>query len=956
MHDHAPGELVGNRYRIEGVLGRGGIGTTYLAEDIELGSRVAIKRLWLWHQHDWKVLELFEREARVLAGLTHPAIPRYLGHFQTETEHGPCFYLVQTLAAGRALSARVDQGWRPDERTIRWLADELLKVLEYLHSLSPPVIHRDIKPENLVLADDQRLFLVDFGAVRDTYRSTVSHGSTVVGTFGYMAPEQFTGHAVPATDLYGTGALLVYLLTQLSTAQLTQKNGRIDFRRHVKPSPGFALWLDRMLEPRLERRFESAAQARQELGRCDSARRRSALRLVLTTAAASLVVVPAAAAAGLYLWPQADSGETRPDDSLTPWRGPTASSGRLRLVRTLSGHWSAVLGLAFTRDGSRLVTTSNDSTVKLWNVDSGEVIRSFVGHRGRVDSAAISPNDELLLTSGRDGVRIWDLETGAGLRAPKDRPGEPYSVAISADGIRGAAGYGDGHAVIFKLADATEERSVQHGGRVFGVAFTPDSRQLVTSGHDGKLRVWSVSDGSGWELGAHRGPISDIVVSPDGETVASAGDDRLVKIWSLRSRRLMRALEGHRDEAWSAGFAPDGKLLVSSGKDGVLKLWDVYSGAGKEHVDANPRGVIRVRFTPNGKRIAAATGANTVQLWDLVTPSWRPPVISSPVAHVKKKVPDDAPEAERLLAQAQPLLDDAERFDSVRRGQTLLRQALAIDPKLAGVHVGLAIAEHRLGFRRGMDFDPESLKRAHAHVDRALELDPKSFDAQLRRAYIFRFQADIPRAQAAAERAREIEPDNVRLPLFFARLANQRNAPDEAAMHARVVIEKTDDPQLLAAAYSELLDVYRARQEWDASDEIYRSLLALEPDSAWTRGNYASFLNRRGRWDDAIAMAKQALEKMDYPMGRLTLANAYAGKAGEVLSEKTATDDRLATAEKLIEQAFETHPRCADAHYARGLLQLRRKNDAAARRDFRRALELEKDHRGATAALAQLDR
>jgi WD40 repeat protein/Tfp pilus assembly protein PilF len=862
---------------------------------------------------------------------------------------------VQALAAGRPLSAWVEQGWRPDERSIRWLADELLKVLEYLHGRSPPVIHRDIKPENVLLADDQRLCLVDFGAVRDSYRSTLSPGSTVVGTFGYMAPEQFTGHAVPATDLYGTGALLVYLLTQLSAVQLAQKNGRIDFRRHVKPSPGFALWLDRMLEPRLERRFESAARARQELERCDSARRRAAARFALTTAAASLIVVPAAAAAGLYLWPQPQSRETPRDDSLTPWRGPAVNSGRLRLVRTLSGHWSAVLGLAFTKDGNRLVTTSNDATVKLWNLDSGEVIRSFVGHRGRVDSAAISPDDALLLTSGRDGVRIWELETGAGLRAPKARSGEPYKVAISADGIRAAAGYSDGHAVIFKLADATEERSVQHGGRVFAIAFTPDSRQLVTSGHDGKIRVWNVSDGSGWELGTHRGPISDVVVSPDGETVASAGDDRLVKIWSLRSRRLMRALEGHRDEAWSAAFAPDGKLLVSSGKDGVLKLWDVYSGAGKEHADASPRGVIRVRFAPNGRRIAAGTGANTVQLWELVTPSWRPPVISSPVARVKKTMSDDATEAERLLAQAQPLLDDAARFDNLRRGQALLRQARAIDPKLVGVHVGLAIAEHRLGFKRGLEFDPESLKRAHAHVDRALELDPKSFDARLRRAYILRFQADIPGAQAAADRARELEPENPQLLIFFARLANQRNAHDEAAMHARAVIEKTDDPQLLSPAYTELLDVYRVRQEWDAAEETHRSLLNLEPDSAWTRGNYAAFLNRRGRWDDAIAMAKQALAKMDYPMGRLTLANAYAGKAVEVLSEKAPPNDRLTRAEKLIDEAFETHPQCANAHYARGLLQLRRKKHATARRSFQRALELEKNHRGATAALAQLD-
>jgi serine/threonine protein kinase len=258
---HQIDEIVGDRYQIKDVLGQGGMGTTYAAIDLQTQQPVALKALELRRMTDWKVLELFEREAKVLSYLQHPAIPRYLDYFQVDTLNDCSFYLVQELAQGRSLAALVQAGYRFEETEVQKIAAQVLEVLRYLHALKPPVIHRDLKPQNLIRREDGQLFVVDFGAVQDTYRDTLMYGSTIVGTYGYMAPEQLQGKAYPATDFYGLAATLLFLLTHESPADLPQRRLKIDFRSRLELSPAFADWLDSMIAPAVEDRFTSANNA-----------------------------------------------------------------------------------------------------------------------------------------------------------------------------------------------------------------------------------------------------------------------------------------------------------------------------------------------------------------------------------------------------------------------------------------------------------------------------------------------------------------------------------------------------------------------------------------------------------------------------------------------------------------------------------------------------------------------
>ncbi|NEQ65337.1 MAG: serine/threonine protein kinase [Symploca sp. SIO2D2] len=258
---HQPGEIIAQRYRIVKVLGQGGTGVTYEAQDESSNQRIALKKMSLRRLREWKDLELFEREAKVLSYLDHPTIPKYLDYFEVDTPENRLFYIVQELAPGRSLFSLVEQGWRGTEDEVKDIACQILETLIYLHSLKPPIIHRDIKPQNLIRHEDGQMSLVDFGSVRQAYWNRRNQGVTVVGTFGYMAPEQDRGQAYPASDLYGLAATLLFLLTHRPISELPQRRLKIDFRSRIQVTPELADWLEKMLEPLVEDRFLSARAA-----------------------------------------------------------------------------------------------------------------------------------------------------------------------------------------------------------------------------------------------------------------------------------------------------------------------------------------------------------------------------------------------------------------------------------------------------------------------------------------------------------------------------------------------------------------------------------------------------------------------------------------------------------------------------------------------------------------------
>lgn len=258
-------QVLGDRYQTVELLGKKAGRQTWLAQDLQTQTQVVVKLLTFSSDFEWDDLKLFEREAETLQALTHPAIPRYLNHFEFDAANGKGFALVQTYIEARSLEQHLKAGRTFSEAELKQIAKELLGILSYLHDRQPPVIHRDIKPSNVLLTNRSgnsagQVYLVDFGSVQ-TLAAKEGGTITVVGTYGYMPPEQFGGRAVPASDLYSLGATLIYLATGRHPADLPQVDLRLQFEPLANLSPGLIRWLQWMVEPSLSQRLVSTQAA-----------------------------------------------------------------------------------------------------------------------------------------------------------------------------------------------------------------------------------------------------------------------------------------------------------------------------------------------------------------------------------------------------------------------------------------------------------------------------------------------------------------------------------------------------------------------------------------------------------------------------------------------------------------------------------------------------------------------
>jgi serine/threonine protein kinase len=245
------GALIGGRYRLGGKLGKGSQGEIFLARDEKTKEEVVVKRLT--PRGTWKSFELFEREAKVLSQLRHAGVPR---HIATIEEPPGTFNLVMARAPGENLRDLATRR-RLSETELRDILVRCLEILDYLHTRVPAVIHRDIKPSNIVRAPNGVCSLVDFGGVLDAARER--GGSTIVGTFGYMAPEQLHGQVKPATDLYALGATIVALAGGIEPEDVPRKGLRMDLDKHLPQlDPGFRGALSAMTDPDPDKRPQRA--------------------------------------------------------------------------------------------------------------------------------------------------------------------------------------------------------------------------------------------------------------------------------------------------------------------------------------------------------------------------------------------------------------------------------------------------------------------------------------------------------------------------------------------------------------------------------------------------------------------------------------------------------------------------------------------------------------------------
>ena len=656
-------------YVLKEVLGSGGFGVVYLADDISLDRDVAVK---IPHVGGLSpdIRRRFLQEGAAAANLHHPHIVQV---HHAGTHQGVCF-LVSEYCPGRTLQPLLDEqhGVGSVHEATR-VALSIAKAVAHAHQSG--IVHRDIKPANVILDDRSGSGgltycpkLTDFGTAKfvGADQSMTSSGM-LIGTAPYMAPEQVTGNGEvgPACDIYALGVLLYELIAGQrpiqgsDSAETIRKVVSFDPLPLHRRVPGISRDISAIceccLEKSPERRYESAEELASDLERFLNNEPTMARPL-------------------------------GPGTRLVRW------SRRNPLPLTIMGTISLVFALAFSglawhtarlRDLNDRLTTSNRRAVemkdraeqselhtrqlrytsdirlaeKFWREADLKSVRDILARhepvprepvpgkldlrgvewyfldravRRRSDTIAayksplycvrVSSDYETFATAGEDGIiRLHDRATGELRQAIVSGQGEVNGVAFSPDDKILVSAGDDGSVCLWRSSDGEQlDRFSAHDGLAFGVEFTPDGKRLVTCGTDKLVHVWK----DGQKESTHRdhtSRVEAIAVSPDGRWLASVGKDRMLIVRDVVSGELHLRWDEGQGTLSSVAFAPDSTtvaIVEVAGETKWLRLFDLASKA-EILTRQHPDGIRSVAFSPDGDRVLTTDNAGTARSWDV---------------------------------------------------------------------------------------------------------------------------------------------------------------------------------------------------------------------------------------------------------------------------------------------------------------------------------------------------
>jgi WD40 repeat protein/serine/threonine protein kinase len=659
----APHVLAG-QYRILRVIGEGGMGVVYEAEQAIPRRNVALKAIRSPFASR-QMLRRFEQEAHILGRLHHPGIAQIYEAGAAAPERGDQAFFAMELVDGLPLTQHADRH-ALDERGRIELLIRVCDAVQHAHQRG--VIHRDLKPSNILVDASGQPKILDFGVARLDDADPVdsaprTRAGQLVGTLPYMSPEQVSGDAREIdtrSDVYALGVLLFELLTGKlphPVGERTLPQMLIVIRDDAAPKlssidRAFAGDLDAIaamaLAKEKERRYASAAELDGDLRRYldgdpvrakqDSAMyqlRKQMHRHRYAVLAATLVLFGLVVFAIFYkhradmerlakqnaldALREADLQRRRADENAAELASSLRSSNieRGRLLG-VSGNLRGAEELIWNE---HLAAPTPQSHWALWDLYSRyPCLETFGGHTDSVIAIALSSDRRSIATGSHDkSVRVFDLSSGKCTAVLGDRRDMVTSVAYAPDSNRVYFASIDGTIAAWDPGAPKEAWSVHVGGGVFAMACTRDGNRAAVSCNDGSVRLIDLRSAKREERGvAKLAGATYLCFDASGERLVTGGEDAKLRAFDVASGAKIAEVSSPTPEITALALAPGGETLASGAADGSIHLWK-WPSLAQDGAIASDNGSVRsLAFSRDGTRLLS-TGALRIDVWDVAT-------------------------------------------------------------------------------------------------------------------------------------------------------------------------------------------------------------------------------------------------------------------------------------------------------------------------------------------------
>lgn len=647
------------QYRILEVLGQGGMGVVYRAEQ-ERPRRIVALKVIRPGQESREALRRFEHEGQVLAWLRHPGIAQVHEVGTADAGHGPQPFFAMELVEGRPLTRYATANRLGVRERLKLLA-KVCDAVQHAHQKG--VIHRDLKPGNILVDESGQPKILDFGVARVTnadIRITTlqTTAGQLVGTLAYMSPEQVAGdpRALDTrSDVYSLGVLCYELLAGRLPLDVSAHTVPQAARAIVEEEPRPLSTCDRVfrgdlttivakaLEKDKQRRYQSASDLATDIRRYLADEpvlaqpattfyrfRKFARRnkpLVFGGVAAFVMLL-----AGIIGTTSQAVLATRERNRARDAEGRAQEQRLLAEQRAYAATIAATLAALNMNDvaTARPLLSQAAPDLRNWEwrylmarLDTSR--RVLDAHRDKVWGVAFHPREPWLASASHDKtVRIWDLNTGEELQTLTADAKTLRCVAFDPEGRAVVAGAEDGRLLRWELDTWSALPPLKgHARAVDNVAFSADGRYCATASIDNKAILWNLATGEPEHVLQHPDWVYTVSLTPDGRELATSCRDQRIRIWNAASGsqrseiRLPHAPASDVLHSWPVAYSPDGTTFAAGGPDGTIYIFDGRTQTLLGELHDHTARVRSLAFHPRQPILASTSDDITVRLWDV---------------------------------------------------------------------------------------------------------------------------------------------------------------------------------------------------------------------------------------------------------------------------------------------------------------------------------------------------